>query len=355
MNAVRKIIGLLIILFIGIPVLFGIIVAVGMTQAVVSPEFYDKMPKEIIARVPDLADDIVYASREDATLDSNSRSWLQAMAAVSTKPHQVLASMGLLDWMEGELTRSLNQVGKILRGEAPLRPVRLDMRPLKQALQHDSFRQYLADVMAKLPPCTEGEARTWEEAARTANRSEDLPACRPAPESTSLLAERISRDAARDIPDDVDLFQIEGNFSRRMDMDIAKAITSVTSLLFLIPALFIALGALIAARSRNSFLRWFGASTGIGGLLGLGFALLIKRFIPLAIYSTEFHYGSTLNQLRGAACERVGELVSILGQHLLAPVVTVAEIVCVVGLVIFALSYVFNETHHAPVAPPPAA
>lgn len=353
MNTVRKIIGLFIILFVGLPVLFGIIIAVGVTRAVTTPDMYSKMPREIIARIPDLADDIVYSSPENARMDSNSRAWLQAMAAVSTKPHQVLADMGLLDWLDGELTLSLDRIGKILRGEAPLQPVRLNMRPLKQALQHEAFSQYLRDVMDKLPICQESDSQAWKEISGDENHHGDLPACRPTPETSGLLLERMRRDAARDIPDEVELFQIEHNLPRHMD--VMHTVLSVTYLLFLIPALAIGLGALVAARSRGSFLRWFGASTGIGGLLALGFALLIKKFVPLAIYSSDFHYDSTLTQLRGAAFEHVGDLISIVGQYFLAPVISMAEIVCVAGLVIFALAYVFGENRKAPVAQAPAA
>ena len=48
MNSLRKIIGVFIMLFFALPLLFGIIWAVGTTKAVVSPEFLSDMPREII-------------------------------------------------------------------------------------------------------------------------------------------------------------------------------------------------------------------------------------------------------------------------------------------------------------------
>jgi len=53
MNGIRKVIGLLIIIFIGVPVLISIIWAVGITRAVVSPEFLSEMPREIITKIPE--------------------------------------------------------------------------------------------------------------------------------------------------------------------------------------------------------------------------------------------------------------------------------------------------------------
>ena len=52
MDVVRKSIGVLIIIFIGIPVLFGVIWAVGVTRAVISPEFLSDLPQEIIQKIP---------------------------------------------------------------------------------------------------------------------------------------------------------------------------------------------------------------------------------------------------------------------------------------------------------------
>ena len=48
MNPARKIIGLLIIVFIAIPSVLAIIWSVGLTKAVVSPEFLSDLPLSLI-------------------------------------------------------------------------------------------------------------------------------------------------------------------------------------------------------------------------------------------------------------------------------------------------------------------
>ena len=52
MDAVRKIIGLVLIVFFGLPILFGMIWAVGLIKATVSPEFLTDLPRQVIAEVP---------------------------------------------------------------------------------------------------------------------------------------------------------------------------------------------------------------------------------------------------------------------------------------------------------------
>jgi hypothetical protein len=52
MDTARRLIGLLLIVFLGLPTLFGIIWAVGMIKASVSAEFLTDLPREIIADLP---------------------------------------------------------------------------------------------------------------------------------------------------------------------------------------------------------------------------------------------------------------------------------------------------------------
>ena len=46
------------IIFIGLPLIFGIIWAVGITKAAVSPEFITAFPQEIIAEIPLIIDEV---------------------------------------------------------------------------------------------------------------------------------------------------------------------------------------------------------------------------------------------------------------------------------------------------------
>ena len=54
MNQTRTVLGLLIMIFFAIPILFGIIWAVGLTQAVVSRKMLSELPREVIGEIPDL-------------------------------------------------------------------------------------------------------------------------------------------------------------------------------------------------------------------------------------------------------------------------------------------------------------
>ena len=62
MNQTRNIFGFLIMLFLAVPILFGIIWAVGLTQAVVSQKTLSELPGEIIAEVPGLLDGMLLAA-----------------------------------------------------------------------------------------------------------------------------------------------------------------------------------------------------------------------------------------------------------------------------------------------------
>jgi len=45
-------------LFIGLPILFAVIWAVGITRAAVSPELVSDLPKEIIEEVPSIVEEV---------------------------------------------------------------------------------------------------------------------------------------------------------------------------------------------------------------------------------------------------------------------------------------------------------
>jgi hypothetical protein len=144
MNTARKIIGAFIIVFLGLPALFGVIWAVGLIRASVSPEFMSDLPREIITEVPQLTDEIFKAAQDkDVISDENTRAWFQAAAKTGISPRNLLAKTGLLDWLENELSTSLKEIGQVLRGERRPREIWIDLQPLKNGLLHPEVEGFL--------------------------------------------------------------------------------------------------------------------------------------------------------------------------------------------------------------------
>ncbi|MEI6614728.1 MAG: hypothetical protein WCL37_07505, partial [Chrysiogenales bacterium] len=287
MNQTRTILGLLIMIFFAIPVLFGIIWAVGLTQAAVSSKMLSELPREIIAEIPDLVDGVLLAAKdENIQLDPETRTWLTAVAGAATTPKELLKETGLNDWLEKELSGSLRTVGDILNGKTEARNVWLDLRPLKQALNHPAVELYITQVMEKLPVCSAEQAKTWELSIQDQGHYDSLPPCRPEASLSTNAAASIRSSFTRDIPDKINFFK-NAHFPFHR-VNIAKTVMSFTYLLFLIPALFIFFGALIAARCKSHFFRWSGAVTMIGSGLALALATLVKQIIP---WSARFNPG----------------------------------------------------------------
>jgi hypothetical protein len=342
MNQTRTVLGLLIMIFFALPILFGIIWAVGLTQAVVSSKMLSELPREVISEIPDLMDGVLLAAKdENSQLDPDARAWLTAIAGVAKTPRELLRETGLNDWLEKELSGSLRTVGDILNGKIEARNVRLDLRPLKQALNHPAMGLYISQVLEKLPECSPEQADSWKEIIREPGRCGELPPCRPAAARNMDASAAIRGNMTRDIPDEVNFFKSSHIPYRRIN--IAKTVMSFTYLLFLIPAIFIFLGALVGARGKAHFLRWSGAVTMIGGGLALGLATFVKQIVP---WSARFHPGPFSshwlhwNDLIG---EQLGGVALIFTRHLVAPVITVAGAVCVVGLLLFAFSFTFSR------------
>lgn len=155
------------------------------------------------------------------------------------------------------------------------------------------------------------------------------------------IAAAIHGSFSRDIPDQVNFFKNSRFPYHRIN--IAKTVMSFTYLLFLIPALFILFGALVAARCKSHFFRWSGAITMIGGGLALGLATLVKQIIPWSMRFNPGTYSSHWLHWNDVIGDHLGGIVLVFARHLVAPVITVAGAVCVVGLLLFAFSFTFHS------------
>lgn len=341
MNTTRKIIGLLIIVFIAIPTIFGIIWSVGLTKAVVSPEFLSELPQEIITKVPDFVDDMLDSmQQEDVIIDDNTRKWVQAIKKTDTSFKDLLKKIGILDWLENELSESFVDVGKILRGEIQPKSIILDLRPLKEALKHENITLYIEEILKELPQCNDAELQAWKEFAIQGGIFKNLPACRPLglKEGTSIFKNEFNR-AVDDIPDEINIFQ--GVSEIPYGYDVGQTVVSLAYVLFIIPIFFIGLGALIAATSKSSFLRWSGAATLIGGLISLGIASFTKGTVSWAMRFSHYNYFDT--RFEELFFEKTGSLMLIIVDKLITPVIALSGIVCVIGVVIFALSFTITS------------
>ena len=343
MNPARKIIGLFLIVFIGLPVLFAIVWAAGLTRAVLSPAFVSEVPQKIIAAVPDIADEIMAAGRNpDVVRDPRARVWFEAAAKVGTTPRELLVKTGLLGWMQGELVRALTDVGDILRGKREPGPVTIDMRPLKKALLSPEIDDYLLGVLKNLPPCDQAGLQAWTRAAEEGIDRADLPACQPdLGQAQAALKTRQDR-IARDIRDEIPIFE-DVHFPR---MGVTAVATTVVYSLFLIPAIFLLGGSAIATRSREAFFKWSGVSVLTGGLLSLGAAWFVRNsasfFNRYAHWTQGTEWSTGLGPL---VLEKTRWAASLILQQLFSHVLSVAGAVCAVGLILFALSFMTRADH----------
>jgi hypothetical protein len=357
MNVTRKIIGACLIAFFGLPLLFGITWAVGLIRASLSPEFLTDLPQKVIADLPQSADEFFRAAQDERSIsDANTRAWFQAAAKTGISPRDLLEKTGLQDWLRGELSGSLRQVGMVLRGERRPAPIAIDMRPLKAALLHSEFDKFLDATLANLPPCDDRGKAAWTELGNRTLDLHDLPACRP--EGTAardaLIAARAR--AVEKMDDQVEIFEGVSRFPV-LPFGFARSITFLSFFLFLIPAAFIFLGSAIADSSPRGFLQWSGGSILAGGVPALILAIAARSAALWGLRDGAWAWNSHWNSdLAALVFDRLSAIPETIVQHLLSPVVSAAAVVCVVGIVLLALSATARgKTPAAPPAGAPAA
>jgi len=342
MVVLRKIIGALIIIFFALPMLFGIIWAVGLTKAAVSPEFVSDMPQQIIEEAPLVLEEIFEDAQDrDFIINENTRRWFRTAAEVGISPRRLMEEIGLLDWMEDELSVALRKLGDVLRGERRARSIAIDLVPLKTALRHEAIDRYLEAILDRLPPCSDREMDRWMEAYDHDIDWFELPPCSPDKEIALSVfrAERLR--ALEDMDNEIEIF--EG--LRYPTLGLARSVSMFSYALFLIPALFLFAGAIIAATSPAGLCRWFGISCILGGLPALLLAAISKHVSPWALHFAPF-WDTGMSDLEELVLEKVVWIPNMIIGHLFTDVISLAGLVCVIGLVIFALSFVVRSERH---------
>ncbi|MCJ7615127.1 MAG: hypothetical protein MUO43_01120 [Desulfobacterales bacterium] len=339
MNIFRRIIGLLMIIFFGLPLIFGIIWAVGLTKAAVSPEFVTEFPQKIIAEIPVIIDEVFEeAQKKNVISDPNTRAWFEAAASVEISPRELIKRIGLEDWMDHELSGLFEDVEDILRGTKRVRTLVFDLRPLKDALLHEDFFLYIEDVLDNLPLCDEIGQRRWDRFRGSDRDWFSRKACRPDRETMQSIFADMRESIEYDIPDDISLFRDVHVFP----LGISRVVVWLSYSLFLFPAAVLFLAALIAATSPASFFRWSGISILSGGLIPLVSTLFFKQMARWALFVRPYS-DSWSTELQNLIVDKTEWIHLSVIDFLFSPVVQVAGVVCVVGVILFAISFIVSS------------
>ena len=343
MTAARKIIALLIIIFMGIPILFGVIWFVGLTKATVSPEFLTDLPREIIADVPEMAEEIfTEAQSERVITDENTRAWFRAAAEAGVTPIQVMEETGLQDWLRNELSETLRETGEVLRGKRRPKTIVLDLRPLKEILLRDDIDRYMIRILEQLPSCDEEGTQAWTEFSEEDWTDEWPPACRPDLDIAQEILKYERIEAVSEMEEEIEIFEDV----RFIPFGISRVITWFSYSLFLIPAFFIFIGALIAATSPASFFRWTGVSILFAAIPALLLSFFVKSVSLWALNFVPYSYSHTETwsaELSDLIMEKISWIPVKIIEFLFSPVVAVSGTVCLIGLVIFVISFMVRD------------
>jgi len=347
MTLVRKIIGLFIIFCIGVPVLIGIIWSAGISQSVLSPEFYQEVPQKLVKETPRVMDELLIEMKDDLRIsDPNTRQWLQALAQSGMTLTELIEQSGIGQWLEGEVVPKLAQVGEMLKGKKSIREVRLDLRPLKQSLRGPVVRDYILGILNQLPACNEDEARDWVSALSFPRDLFDLPACRPADPQQALLAlELFNTTDIGDIPDSVPVVEHFDDDDLRflpLRFNIFKFTMVFIYLLFLIPLAIIFTGALIHGEKS----RWFGAGLSLSALSSY---VLVKLSFGLPQWIGFFiHQEHYLTAREEIAINKALSLLAVAFEPLSRNIETISGIIFLVGLAFFVFSFYRRKRETAP-------
>ncbi len=348
MKPIRKLIGLFIVIFITLPVLFSIIIAVGATNSIVSPELLSDLPREMVKNLPKAIDDLYLELKkidlDDTDMDDDGKIWIKAILNAKKTPNSIIEESGISNWLKDELSVSLKYIGDILRGEAEPETVVLNFDKLKNALTTPAMIKYFRELIEQFPECTDSQINEWKDLDIDFDDISSMPACKPVDiEITDNLIKELISKIVSDMPDNIEIFQIEGNLP--YGVDIAKFVTSITYLLFLIPIVFIIIGSAIGASTKRDFFRWSGYTTIIGGLSALGFTALIQNIIPLSGFALNFDHHTHIvsDKFEKILFHKISTFSDILFDKLFNPIAELGGTVAIIGLLLIGISYLVQS------------
>ena len=359
MNVLRKIFGALILLFLGMPILFGIIWGVGIAKGALSSQFYKDLPQMIVTEIPELVNDLIEKAKEnpdDPEIDEESRKWLTAMAKVGIPTKEVMEKAGFTKWFEEDLSDSMYLLGKVLSGETEIRSIKLNLRPLKAAITGDYLSDYLAKLIKNLPPCSKTEEEEW--LVKIENFRENPPTCNPTSLSEEKIKELIKKNleaSVKEMPDETDILKNHGAFSNYRNnpsetirnIKILRTLNTYSYVVFLIPFFFIFLGAVVADSSIQGILRWGGGATvitGVGSLALHSFVSgIVKTIGIIPISAINLNYDSEVSQIEAIFSERIILLLNKIFSRLFSKISNISVTIILVGVTLIALSFVITK------------
>ncbi len=340
MNPVRKIFGFFVAIIIGVLILFCTIVAIGLTKAAVSPEFLSDMPQELIEKLPSALDQLYSQANKDDFIDKKEYGFfINVMKKTDIPPSKILESSGIMAWMEGELKTNLKKLGEILRGEIPPENITIDMHKLKKSILSPAITSYIRELISALPECSEVESEKWKNMIYYSS-IDSFPECRPKGlEITSEIVFNIQHRIANDIPKDITIF--EGSEYIPRNINVMKFVSTAAYFLLIIPLIFIIIGSIIAATTKGGFLRWSGFSILTGGLSAYTFGNILNNIIPISNgIESYLNLGERFSsRYSGIVAEKVVEFSNVVLKQLFSPVAQIGGVIAVIGLIIFALSF----------------
>ncbi len=369
MNVLRKIIGALVLLFIGIPILFGIIWGVGIAKGALSANFYRELPQIISSEIPNIVDELIEEAKENpnsSDMDEESRRWLEAVSKTGIPFKEVMRKSGLTSWFEEDFSDAMYLLGKVLSGKSDYKSVYLSLGKLKKAISSDYLADYLSTVVKNLPACSQTEEKFWALEVSKKDFIDNFPDCNPQKIDKKSLKEFFKSSLqmkVKEIPEKVDLLS-DNSLGVRADskggdffswnyrdnerkINFIRAFNTYSYLLFIIPFVFIFLGAVIADSTLPGFLLWSGGATTLGGVLSLLLHSLVSGVVKavgiLPTSSFSVYYNSNLTSVESIVHRRVMEIVNQILSELFSKVSHISFSIILLGIALIALSFIVKN------------
>ncbi len=355
--SLKQFFGWLFLILFALPTLFASIWAVGMTQGALSKEVLADVPRKIIPQVPDLIDlSFEEAQKPGAVTNPNTIAWIDVMAKQETTPRQLLEQTGMFAWLNTEVSSTFGQLGEIVEGRAPVQDIQVNLKPFKEAMQNPQVQSYLFNVVQSLPACTPSQQEVWQIMLENRNQDQknEMPACNPGLEVLNQAAVDFQNEI-QNIPDQTQATQ--GMSNPNQPINIGQTVTSLASITFILPTLFLLIGVYLVSTLWSKRIRWAGLTVLMAGLSVLAIATIARNSANLALATNPvwLSFTNSVNlsaQYQQAISQRIIPVIAPIIDDLFNPVINLAMWATMGGLLAFLASFLIPENQaHVRVTP----
>lgn len=246
------------------------------------------------------------------------------------------------EWLEKQIKETVESINTWLDDDRVSPGLEIDMRPIKAKMQGNDLFEIINLIVDTWPTCTQDQVDQMQQSMVESGQAPVLYCEPPEPLRSELIdfAARRFQDFFREMPATFSIFKLDEQIQKPDDVLLLKErirmIRTFTMGGWLLSAALLGLIMVLAIRSWRDVAIWWGIPIFVAGILTIALVFSVNTFIDRVLQESTVEGSKALYDLMRLPISAVREKVS-------GEVMGMGLIICVVGMGILVISYLFHR------------